>query len=532
MCKLCDTAHAGNLKRHLEREHPEVLEADQSAASGAADPVPYTRESSSYQRRFEAVVGFVIADGLPLSVVESERFRELVEVLDPRFSLPSRKTLKEHLKQKFITIKQQIHLEARRAPALAFTADAWTSPANQGYVGVTVHFVSAQWKLVSKCLGLRQLAEAHTAENLMNIITEIIGDLHPLCMITDNGANICSAMDMLPRQHHITCAAHTLQLVVRKALDHEVIKSLLSRAHQIVGFFKHSTVASSRLARHCAAQGLTKTKLISDCPTRWNSTLQMLERLVALREPVAASLAQPTGKPPTPFSADELALAQTLVQLLGPFNLATDALSAEKQPTLSLILPIVRRLREGLIVGDTDSPVVSIFKEVAATELQRRFLTRRDRVDLMSLTSLLDPRFKRGICDSVDAAIHMLKPRCGSPPASSQGPAPPPPPSSSALSLLFPPSARPASTVDEEITRYLADSAGPDESALNWWLRNETRYPLVATAARQYLAIPATTAPVERLFSLAGETMDPRRTRLSAEMMEVLVVLQRAYQHL
>ena len=45
---------------------------------------------------------------------------------------------------------------------------------------------------------------------------------------------------------------------------------------------------------------------------------------------------------------------------------------------------------------------------------------------------------------------------------------------------------------------------------LQWWGLNEDRFPNVARMAAQYLACPASSATVERFFSLAGRILDKR----------------------
>ena len=57
----------------------------------------------------------------------------------------------------------------------------------------------------------------------------------------------------------------------------------------------------------------------------------------------------------------------------------------------------------------------------------------------------------------------------------------------------------------DQLAKYLAM---PDESAnidiLVWWRKNKHLFPDVARMARQFLACPATSAGVERMFSKAG----------------------------
>jgi len=64
---------------------------------------------------------------------------------------------------------------------------------------------------------------------------------------------------------------------------------------------------------------------------------------------------------------------------------------------------------------------------------------------------------------------------------------------------------------------------------LNWWRVNQFRYPNLAVIARRVLAIPATSAPVERLFSVAGLTIANDRARLLPELAEDLIFIHEAF---
>ena len=52
---------------------------------------------------------------------------------------------------------------------------------------------------------------------------------------------------------------------------------------------------------------------------------------------------------------------------------------------------------------------------------------------------------------------------------------------------------------------------------LKWWKEQENIFPNIARLARRILCIPATSAPVERVFSTAGNTITKKRSRLACE---------------
>jgi hypothetical protein len=62
---------------------------------------------------------------------------------------------------------------------------------------------------------------------------------------------------------------------------------------------------------------------------------------------------------------------------------------------------------------------------------------------------------------------------------------------------------------------------------LDWWRVNAIRFPLLAKLAMRILAIPATSAPSERVFSLAGITIANDQARLLPEnAIELLFLLE------
>ncbi len=80
-----------------------------------------------------------------------------------------------------------------------------------------------------------------------------------------------------------------------------------------------------------------------------------------------------------------------------------------------------------------------------------------------------------------------------------------------------------------ELDRYLHDAINKGACAmydendafndpLKWWKENGAKYPYVANIARKYLAIPATSAPSERVWSRLARILSLRRACLSDDL--------------
>ena len=76
-----------------------------------------------------------------------------------------------------------------------------------------------------------------------------------------------------------------------------------------------------------------------------------------------------------------------------------------------------------------------------------------------------------------------------------------------------------------------AHSVNLNLDPLAWWKENEATYPRLAHVARSLLAVQATSAASERLFSQAGLLSTAIRNRLSAESIEMSVILRSAFRN-
>jgi len=81
---------------------------------------------------------------------------------------------------------------------------------------------------------------------------------------------------------------------------------------------------------------------------------------------------------------------------------------------------------------------------------------------------------------------------------------------------------------EEEYTQYIKESIilNKDFDPLDYWKQNTYRFPILSLLARRYLAIPATSAPIERVFSISNNIITKSRNRLLPSTVKQLLLLK------
>lgn len=81
------------------------------------------------------------------------------------------------------------------------------------------------------------------------------------------------------------------------------------------------------------------------------------------------------------------------------------------------------------------------------------------------------------------------------------------------------PIGNPEQKCQDEWNRFKQEMVlNPKKSPFDWWKKKQVAYPTLAVLARQFLAVQATSAPSERLFSRASRIISNNRTRLDPEV--------------
>ncbi len=102
----------------------------------------------------------------PVSIVSGEGFRQLVEFLEPGYSMPKCDTVMHAITSKYNNTKEIVLEKIKSCTAVSFTIDIWTSNHMESYMTVTAYFISEDWRLHSFVLETKVLEVSHTAANI------------------------------------------------------------------------------------------------------------------------------------------------------------------------------------------------------------------------------------------------------------------------------------------------------------------------------------------------------------------------------
>ena len=269
---------------------------------------------------------------------------------------------------------------------------------------------------------------------------------------------------------------------------------------------------------------------IQDVPTRWNSTYQMIKRLISHKASITALLSDPNHKHKVQvLNETEWGKLVCLRDLLEPCERASDTLGGQKYVSCSTILPIVSDLLVRMTVVDEDPAYVVRFKTALSTHLLEIQQTYKSN-ECVLIATCMDPRFKSLKClpradraaawDAVGRVVGETVP-C----VQQESPV-------KKAKVLPLRSLYDSDDDDEsqpggnECDRYRAlPLLTHDESPHLWWRQRYVEYPRLAAVALKYLCVPATSVPCERVFSVAGAVVNKKRASLSSDSTNELVCL-------
>jgi hypothetical protein len=420
-------------------------------------------------------------------------------------------------------------------------------------------------------LEFKEIFGPHTGENLAEIVGDTLKNFKLgkklLSVTADNAKNNETMMEELEgilefqgqftgMSSYVRCIAHILNLIAKEILSHlglgsyKEVEDLCDRVNSGLDITSISTLAKIRTLALwvqrspqrreswkmiCQMKDLNDSLIRYDVETRWNSTYRMLSDAIEKRRKIEEYIKIQSDF--TAFSSLDWDYLSELLKVLKPFDEITRYVS-QNAPTIASALGIYYELYDMLHdASEQEGLYQNISTEIAsavskALKKYEKYYTYMDSNDIYYIASILDPRVKGKIIEKelgadgtkiIEAMTTKLKQQFGTSIIEQQVDVPTHGLESKLLSKMG--SLKRESDIDRYLRQDTVYHNGTGRDWLcKWWQNHRADYPGMASAARWYLAIPASEVAVERVFSQGRDLIGVRRHSLSGETMRMVML--------
>ena len=150
------------------------------------------------------VEDLIVGCNFPLTIVENNRFRHFLSVMDPKYTAVNYRTVMKHVESSAAAIRTRIKGILAEAENLSVTVDIWSDRRMRGFLGVTAHILTTTneegLRLASYLLDCSRFRGSHTGERISEAFEAICDEYdirHKLnFVICDNAANMKKAFSI------------------------------------------------------------------------------------------------------------------------------------------------------------------------------------------------------------------------------------------------------------------------------------------------------------------------------------------------
>lgn len=364
-------------------------------------------------------------------------------------------------------------------------------------------------------------------------------------------------------------------IVIPEGEFDEIARRAFFKMRSLVYAFKNKRHWRVKLQKQCKAESKKYYKLQLDMPIRWNSTHNMMKSFLKLQTPITNCLLLADDTDPVKIKLrltnEEWEALHDIKQFFLYFVKPSVRAQADSYPTLHRTVPQLIALKRQLNgLRETTDRVPLKTACLAAFEVLDKYFREALTSRACAVATIIDPRYKLvfyqnlmedeanahrkrvilGKLEShfqkvynqyetrkaaIDRAIRAIRqeeidnplPRLPDHPGRIHDD------SDDDIEWRDPMQTfrdtRPAEVISE-YNRYLRELCLPYDASpadvQDYWRRKAIDYPILSQIAADFLAIPATSAPSERVFSSGSDIMVRKRMRMCAELLRPLICLR------
>lgn len=480
---------------------------------------------------------------LPLHFFDDDLTQQLFGRINSNLNFPKRTAMTTAVENTHEKIRGHVmKILQENKSKISFTIDGWTSVRSKSYYGITAHYIDQEWQMHSLALDFVPSKGRHTGLDIAELfrsaldkagLTEKIGGV----TVDNTSVNTTFMRDESGDEEDSTIDAPPLvklRVLCKKIKKSEQLKNKLQDCCQ---FFEEKLV-----------------HLSLDVSTRWNNTYDMIAAAIRVRKSISALASKNNDLKHLVITEREWDLLSMLEKYLKCFKSFSNILCGDKYPTLPSVIVGINILLDSIekLCFDLDRKSNrSAVDETVIHAFQAsrdKILKHYDKTNWVYCAALiLDPRHKLEVFDKTSWGQDLKKKSCeefekifkteyvketeqneknsdsNSDDSGDEY--------TKNVNALYSSSNSKKRNWQRELDNYLQlGRVNRDVDIIDWWKKNETCFPQLAKMARDLLAICASSASSERLFSKASLIVRKHRNRLSNQHAEMLLCLHSWFQ--
>lgn len=402
ICKICGIdkstgSSTSSLAEHLWRKHPSDYE-DFLAKHGATNiQNPYTKRKEatqstigdSFKSKNNSEAMKIIAKcfailSLPYHMIEKEAFIDMVEAYrNSTLKLPSARTLRDSQYTIAAEMKKNIisRINGNEVP-VTVALDGWTNCRHSKVINILLFHdhVPFYWDTVENAF------ERNDGNIMYKYVYPILKNLMDknvkIIAITMDNASPNKKLYKLLREEmpmllNIPCAAHVLQLCVRRILKLPEILPIIKWMMDLLNTFRSDQASLLQLRRLQAAGDNEVKSLVRPVDTRWSSSVAAARRIYVLRNYINLII------PDIP--EDNWKTLNMLVNFLEPFEKATTVIQTDNVTVYNLYKEYASLIR----IVERYSITATIFNAAEIRNILIRYWKKYFNTNLVIITAIL-----------------------------------------------------------------------------------------------------------------------------------------------
>ncbi|GES82328.1 zinc finger BED domain-containing protein RICESLEEPER 2-like [Rhizophagus clarus] len=553
-CGITYTCTAGattNLKKHIKSKHSSSEKMQEMSIKDILKAVPKWKYNND--EMLKCLVKWIIVNQHSFTIVEEPAFADLIYALQPDAKLISADTVKRKIMDLYESNINKVKESFKNITGkISFTIDIWTSPSAKSFLSLTAHYIDDDWKLNNVLVDFIQIFGKHMGENIKNAFMLGINKLSIqnkiMGITTDNASNNLTFVDALAKENnsfqkdnHFRCFAHVINLCVQDALKE--LDDKLSRLRTLLNKIHHSPQRQEKLSFNCELHGINNLKVVLDVSTRWNSTFDMINRALYLKEALNSLALSEKDLKNFIITDDEWSELEKVKLFLEKFKEITVLMSGSLYPTLSMLIPLYNALidhtedyisegeeeNEGEDGNESEDEIGNDNEEStikkAAMNCRVKLLHYYNKTnDACIIVTILDPRLKMEYYnDEIFLNVYNTT-YSNSNSSSTLNNSLNNEYKNSITSKVF--KRKRTQEIDEFQAYFLSPVCDESVDPLQWWKINQSQFPRLAKMAMDYLAIPSTSVPSEECFSISKNLITDKRNKLAGKTIRSCMCLK------